>query len=91
MIATTVGGMPEVVRNGENGLVAPPANSDALAEVIIKLFTENLTETFTRNIRVGKESASWAPLVQLIEELAEKTATPGTVPLTMQTASPRVF
>jgi glycosyltransferase involved in cell wall biosynthesis len=91
MIATTVGGMPEVIRNGENGLVAPPANSDALAEVIIKLFTENLAETFTQNIRVGKESASWAPLVQLIEDLAEKTATPGTVPLTMQTASPRVF
>lgn len=34
VVATEVGGLPEVVRHGETGLLAPPANSAALARSI---------------------------------------------------------
>ena len=38
VIATAVGGVPEVVRDGANGLLAPPGDSGALAHAIERFF-----------------------------------------------------
>lgn len=35
VVATEVGGLPEVVQHGETGLLAPPANASALAKSIV--------------------------------------------------------
>jgi glycosyltransferase involved in cell wall biosynthesis len=40
VIATSVGGVPEVVRDGENGLLVPPGDADALAAAIRRLLQE---------------------------------------------------
>ncbi len=37
VVATSVGGTPEVVRDGETGILVPPRNSGRLAEAVIKL------------------------------------------------------
>jgi len=37
VIASSVGGLPEIVADGETGLVVPPAEADALAEAIVAL------------------------------------------------------
>jgi len=37
VVATSVGGLPEVVADGSTGLLAPPSDPDALAEAIIRL------------------------------------------------------
>ena len=37
IVATTAGGMPEVVTEGENGLLVPPRDADALAAAIVML------------------------------------------------------
>jgi glycosyltransferase involved in cell wall biosynthesis len=37
VIATNVGGIPELVRNGDNGLLVPPEDSAALAHAILHL------------------------------------------------------
>jgi len=40
VIATRVGGVPEVVTDGENGLLVPPRDPDALADAIRRFFEE---------------------------------------------------
>jgi glycosyltransferase involved in cell wall biosynthesis len=40
VLAAAVGGVPEVVRDGENGLLAPPGDAGALAAVITRFFAE---------------------------------------------------
>jgi glycosyltransferase involved in cell wall biosynthesis len=40
IVATTAGGMPEVVRDGETGLLVPPRDHEAMATAIVKLLTD---------------------------------------------------
>ncbi len=41
VIATAVGGVPEVVRDGENGLLVPPNDADALSASIRRLLEDD--------------------------------------------------
>jgi glycosyltransferase involved in cell wall biosynthesis len=41
VIATAVGGVPEVVRDGENGLLVPSGDADALAGAIRRFFADD--------------------------------------------------
>ena len=40
IVATTAGGMPEVVRDGETGLLVPPRDHEAMAAAIVKLLSD---------------------------------------------------
>ncbi len=60
VIATAVGGIPEVVRDGENGLLVPPGDADALVAAIDRVVHDDV-------LRASLAAAA-APSV---EELAE--------------------
>jgi glycosyltransferase involved in cell wall biosynthesis len=91
MIGTSVGGMADVIHHGENGLLVPPGDASALAQAILRFFDEGLAESFARAIHAGKESASWLPLVQLIEDLAQPLPQPEGEHAPAATPSPRVL
>lgn len=40
IIATNVGGIPEVIENGINGILIPPDNSEAMAEAVLELLKD---------------------------------------------------
>jgi D-inositol-3-phosphate glycosyltransferase len=70
VIATNVGGLAEVVRDGETGFVVAPGDPAALAAAIGRFYAEGKREAFA--LRVGEERKrySWDAMVKGIEELA---------------------
>ncbi len=91
VIATSVGGMPETIEDGRTGLIVPPGDSAALSHAILRYFQDNLGDPLTHNICVSKESASWMPLVHLIEEIADPLVAAQDEQPEARLASPRVL
>lgn len=57
VIATAIAGMPEVVHDGETGLLVPAADSEALSKALERMFCDrNLSEKFARSGREFLES-----------------------------------
>lgn len=71
VITTSVGGLPETVRNGEFGLVVPPQDEGALAEAIETYFERDMAPKFREKIQAERDIFSWARLASLIEEIFE--------------------
>ena len=72
VISTAVGGIPEVVKDGVNGLLVPPNDPDALAAAILRYFEEGLADKLSANIRAGSEAFSWKPLVDTLERFGSE-------------------
>jgi glycosyltransferase involved in cell wall biosynthesis len=54
VVATKVGGVPEIVRDNETGLLVPAANADSLARALLSLL-ENKKERMT----MGETASKW--------------------------------
>jgi glycosyltransferase involved in cell wall biosynthesis len=70
VVATAVGGVPEIVRHGETGLLVPSENPEALASAVITLLTDQeQRETFGRagRERVLKEFSVEAMMGRLLD------------------------
>ena len=71
VIATTVGSIPEVVKNSENGLLIPPADPDALLGALEKFFgDEELQQRLNQGAAATSKATAWdgiaAKIVQFI-------------------------
>jgi glycosyltransferase involved in cell wall biosynthesis len=69
VITTDVGGLPEAVKDGVTGMIVPSADSNALADGIIKFFEEGRGEYFAQNIAQSCAEFSWDRMVETIESL----------------------
>lgn len=52
VISTAVGGLPEVVRDGETGYIVQPGDEEALAEAVVRYFTGGSQEELKANVEV---------------------------------------
>jgi glycosyltransferase involved in cell wall biosynthesis len=65
--ATTAGGIPEVVENGETGLLVPPRHPEALAEALIRLIDDkSLRESLAAE---GRKRVSRFGLTRMANEM----------------------
>lgn len=72
VIATNVGGLPEVIADGKTGYIVEPKNPKALAEAVIHFFDENKSEEFTENVRKEAYRYSWDRMNEVVVRLTEK-------------------
>jgi glycosyltransferase involved in cell wall biosynthesis len=74
IIATNVGGLAETVRDGLNGLIVPPADSQALAAALQRFLTGKLEAPMRLEAARVRDRLSWPALVGLIEEIRDGLA-----------------
>jgi glycosyltransferase involved in cell wall biosynthesis len=69
VIATNVGGLAEVVIDGQTGYVVPPGDPASLAAAIERFYTGRHEQEFADHVREEKRKYSWENLVIAIEQL----------------------
>jgi len=72
VVVTRVGGLPDVVKDGETGYVVEPGNPLLIARAIIRYFEENRREDFRKNIKDMAEEFSWGRMAEYITELIRR-------------------
>lgn len=70
VIATSVGGLKEVVIDGVSGIIVPPENAQALSDAVIMFYKQKLEERLSSGVQEEKKKYSWDTMVETIEELA---------------------
>lgn len=69
IVATRTGGIPEIVKDGENGLLVPPKNPEKLAQGILELLKdESLRKKF---IGKGKEKVKEFSVEKMVDSTIE--------------------
>ena len=69
VIATDVGGLPEVVLDGRTGFVVPPKDADALAKAVVRFFEEDRAADFKEHIKEEDSRYSWDRMVEHVDTL----------------------
>jgi glycosyltransferase involved in cell wall biosynthesis len=71
VIATIVGGIPEIIENMINGVLVPPRNPEAMAETISTLLSnKELGETIGNGARkIVEEKFTWEENLRLLQEV----------------------
>lgn len=72
MIATRVGGLPEVVSEEHTGFIVPPADPAAMAGAVSRFFDEGWGERMAPNFEEEKKRFSWDSLVDTLEDLLSR-------------------
>jgi len=72
VIATNVGGLPEVVIHDKTGYLVEPKNSKELSQYIIRYFQENKAAAFREGSKSEAYKYSWARMVEVIEDLVRR-------------------
>jgi glycosyltransferase involved in cell wall biosynthesis len=82
VVASRVGGIPDVVVDGETGLLVPPADAGALADALARVLSDaGLAERLGASARIRVEPwlATPAEYARRVHELVEKVVASGTI------------
>lgn len=72
VVATNVGGLPEVVLDGKTGYVVPPQDPTAIAGAVVRFFEEDKAAEFEGNVVRESYKYSWDRMTESVEELWSK-------------------
>ena len=72
VVASKVGGIPDIVKHGKNGLLVPPKDPEALADAIIYLLeNEDIREKMGKKGQEMVKDYSWEKVAEETEEVYE--------------------
>jgi glycosyltransferase involved in cell wall biosynthesis len=74
VVTTDVGGLPEVVRHEQTGLVVPPGDPEALAREVIRFFDERWAARLAAGVAAEKHKYSWDRMAEAIERLVSQNS-----------------
>ncbi len=72
VVATRVGGIPEVVENGRTGALVPPNDPKALASALVEILTQSDRQAMATAIQRKRRDYSWEALVETLVDLGER-------------------
>ena len=65
MVATNVGGIPDIVNHNETGLLVPSGDAKAAADAMVKLLSDTkLREKFAKAGEMHAEKYDWAMIAK---------------------------
>jgi glycosyltransferase involved in cell wall biosynthesis len=74
VVATRVGGIPDIIEDGANGYLVDTKNQEQIAEVLLKLLqNETLREEMSDNNRKEAEKYSWNTVAATLEGVYQKS------------------
>ncbi|MEO0558035.1 MAG: glycosyltransferase [Bacteroidota bacterium] len=73
VITTDVGGLAEIVPDGEAGLVVPPEAPAELANAMVRFIEEDLGDALAEGVQRERVKYSWDRLFEAMEDLIEET------------------
>lgn len=72
VIATRVGGLPDVVIDGKTGFLVEPKDPDALADAVIRYFRENKEDEFSENVKNEAYKYSWDRMNEVVGDIIKR-------------------
>ena len=73
VVGTDVGGIPDIIQDNFNGFLIPSKDSQAIARVVIKIFSDkNLAQQLTQNAQITVQKFAWPNIVSQVDELYRK-------------------
>lgn len=66
VVATNVGGLPDVVADGRTGYIVEPENADALADAAVDFFEKDRAAEFAGNVKKEAYRFSWERMVEVV-------------------------
>jgi glycosyltransferase involved in cell wall biosynthesis len=67
VLVTSVGGLPEIVRDGETGYVVPPADPAAIASAVVDFFANARGPAMEAAVVSDRDRFSWSRFVEVVE------------------------
>lgn len=67
VVATNVGGLPDVVEDGETGYIVEPENPQAIADAVVRFFREDQAQRMRDNIEKEAYRFSWERMAEVLE------------------------
>ncbi|UCF38342.1 MAG: glycosyltransferase [Acidobacteriota bacterium] len=72
VIASDVGGLSEVILEGETGYLVPPGNPAAIAERLLAYFRQGRQDEFRKKIRAFRKALTWESVVEAIVDMTQE-------------------
>lgn len=74
IVSTNIGGLPYIIKNGENALLVPPDHPEAMGKAVLQILEERgLASRLSTNARREAEQYSWSTVITKWEELFLQT------------------